>query len=162
MQWEYYGRRSHRRWRGDERQVPGPDPCWAYEPKFDGWRTAAFTALEWVPSRRDNDLAARFPEIARAAQGLGDLVVDGELVALREGRLDFGALTSSPKGRAAAGVAIYYIVFDLLADGETDVRGEPYRARRTMLEERFADVQPPLHRSHVGEATKCDPEVSDP
>jgi len=128
----------------DERVVPGPDERWAYEPKFDGWRAAVFTATGRLQSRRDNDLAARFPEITTAARGLGDLVLDGELVALREGRLDFGALTSSPKGRAAAGVAIYYIAFDLLADGNLDLRGEPYRVRRSALEERFANVGPPL------------------
>lgn len=128
----------------DERVVPGQDPRWAYEPKFDGWRAAAFTALGRLQSRRDNDLAGRFPEIARAARSLGDVVVDGELVALREGKLDFGALTSSPRGRSAAGVAIYYVVFDLLADGEADLRGEPFRVRRSVLEERFAAVRPPL------------------
>jgi ATP-dependent DNA ligase len=128
----------------DERAVPGPDPRWAYEPKFDGWRAAVFTATGRLRSRRDNDLAGRFPEIVRAARGVGDLVVDGELVALREGRLDFGALTSSPRGRAAAGVAIYYVAFDLLAAGDVDLRGEPYRVRRAALAERFAGVRPPL------------------
>ena len=134
----------------DEREVPGPDPRWVYEPKFDGWRAALFTATGVVQSRRDNDLAKRFPEIAAAARGLGDLVVDGELVALREGRLDFGALTSMPKQRADAGIAIYFIAFDLLADTDTDgdghedLRGEPYRTRRTRLEQRFAGARPPL------------------
>jgi ATP-dependent DNA ligase len=42
-----------------------------------------------VQSRRDNNLAQRFPEIVAAARGIGDLVLDGELVALRDGRLDF-------------------------------------------------------------------------
>lgn len=103
-----------------------------------------FAAVGRVQSRRDNDLAARFPEIVAAARGLGDVVVDGELVALRDGRLDFGALTSSPKGRAAVGAAIYYVAFDLLADGEVDLRSESYRIRRAALEARFAGVGPPL------------------
>ncbi len=128
----------------DGREVPGPDPRWAYEPKFDGWRAAVFTARGLLQSRRDNDLAGRFPEIAAAGRALDDLVVDGELVALREGRLDFGALTSTPRARAEAGVVIYYVAFDLLADGARDLRGEPYRVRRAVLEERFAAAVPPL------------------
>jgi ATP-dependent DNA ligase len=77
----------------DDAEVPGPDRRWRYEPKFDGWRGLVFSATGFVQSRRDNDLAGRFPEIVAAAGGLGDVVLDGELVALRGGKLDFGALT---------------------------------------------------------------------
>lgn len=128
----------------DERTVPAPSPLWSYEPKLDGWRSALWTRDGIVQSRRDNDLAARFPEIVLAARGLGDLVLDGELVALREGRLDFGALTSSPSKRIEMGVTIYYIAFDLLAEQERDWRPQPYYQRRRRLEEVFAGVAPPL------------------
>ncbi|OLF16043.1 hypothetical protein BU204_18900 [Actinophytocola xanthii] len=134
----------------DERDVPGPDPRWSYEPKFDGWRAAVFTAPGVVQSRRDNDLAARFPEVVSAVRGLGDLVLDGELVALREGRLDFGSLTSMPRGRAEAGIAVYYIAFDLLAEDGVDLRPQPYSVRRAHLEHRLAGVRPPLQ---LGPAT---------
>ncbi|MCT2585408.1 ATP-dependent DNA ligase [Actinophytocola gossypii] len=128
----------------DEREVPGPDHRWSYEPKFDGWRAAVFTAAGVVQSRRDNDLAARFPEVVVAVGGLGDLVLDGELVALREGRLDFGALTSMPRSRLRAGIAVYFVAFDLLADGDEDLRPRPYRERRERLEWRLTAVGPPL------------------
>ena len=90
-------------------RVPGPDPRWAYEPKFDGWRGVLFRSAGVLQSRRGTDLAARFPEVMAAAESLGDVVLDGEVVALRDGRLDFGALASPPRGRAAAGVTIYYV-----------------------------------------------------
>jgi ATP-dependent DNA ligase len=128
----------------DEREVPEADPRWVYEPKFDGWRAMLFTAAGVVQSRRNNNLAARFPEIAVAGRELGDLVLDGELVALREGRLDFGALTSMPSWREAAGVVIYYIVFDVLADGSHDLRPLPLRERRERLAELLAGARPPL------------------
>ena len=128
----------------DEREVPEADPRWVYEPKFDGWRAMLFTAAGVVQSRRNNDLAPRFPEIAVAGRELGDLVLDGELVALREGRLDFGALTSMPSWREAAGVVIYYIVFDVLADGDDDLRPLPLLARRERLAELLAGARPPL------------------
>ena len=93
----------------DEAVVPAPSPRWVFEPKMDGWRAALFTRTGFVQSRRDNNLADRFPEIAGAGRALGDVVLDGELVALQDGRLDFGALTSSPGSRADLGVTIYYI-----------------------------------------------------
>jgi ATP-dependent DNA ligase len=128
----------------DAREIPGPGPDWAYEPKFDGWRAVVFAATGVVQSRRNNDLAARFPEIAAAARALGDVVVDGELVALREGRLDFGSLAVMPRARAAAGVEVYFIAFDLLASGDDDLRGSPFTSRRARLEEVFAGARPPL------------------
>ncbi len=109
--------------------VSGPGRAWALEPKFDGWRAALFAAAGILQSRRDNDLAARFPEIMEAATLLGDVVVDGEIVALRDGRLDFGALTSTSGARAAAGIIIYFVAFDLIAQRELDLRQEPYRVR---------------------------------
>jgi ATP-dependent DNA ligase len=111
---------------------------------MDGWRAALFTQLGIVQSRRDNNLATRFPEIVAAGRHLGDVVLDGEVVALREGRLDFGALTSNPGSRTEAGVTIYYIAFDLLAERDRDWLPEPQDQRRSRLEELFTDVEPPL------------------
>lgn len=128
----------------DVREIPGPDPGWVYEPKFDGWRAVVFAGLGVVQSRRNNDLAARFPEIVAVARGLGEVVVDGELVALREGRLDFGSLAVMPRARAASGVEVYLVAFDVLAVGDDDLRETPLAARRARLEEVFAGAMPPL------------------
>jgi ATP-dependent DNA ligase len=111
---------------------------------MDGWRAALFTRLGVVQSRRDNNLALRFPEIVAAGRQLGDVVLDGEVVALCEGRLDFGALTSSPGSRAEADIVIYYVAFDLLAERDRDWRPERQDHRRSRLEELFARVEPPL------------------
>ncbi|MFL6123145.1 hypothetical protein [Actinophytocola sp.] len=128
----------------EAREIPGPDPRWTYEPKFDGWRAVAFASAGVLQSRRDNDLAARFPGIVTAVRSLGDVVVDGELVALREGRLDFGSLAAMPAGRAAAGVDVYFVAFDLLADGGEDLRAASFVTRRARLEQVFAGAAPPL------------------
>jgi ATP-dependent DNA ligase len=128
----------------DQRDVPEHDPRWVYEPKFDGWRAILFTGPGVVQSRRNNDLASRFPEIVTAGRKLGDLVLDGELVALAAGRLEFGALTSMPAGRAQAGITIYYVVFDLLAQDGTDLRDEPYRVRRDKLQTALSAVRAPI------------------
>lgn len=128
----------------DERGVPGPDPRWAYEPKFDGWRVCLFTKSRYVQSRPGNNLAHRFPELVEPAAALGDLVMDGEVVALRDGRLDFAALTSSPPSRLLAGIVVYFTAFDVLAIGREDLRPQPYRDRRARLEQLFTSARPPL------------------
>lgn len=128
------------------REIPTsrPDRTWAFEPKFDGWRAVLFADAGMLQSRRDTDLSGRFPEIIDAATQVGDAVLDGEVVALRDGRLDFGALTSTPRARARSGVSIYFVAFDLLARSASDVRSEPYHARRSRLELLFDGVAPPL------------------
>lgn len=61
-----------------------------------------FAADGVLQSRRHNDLAVRFPEIMTAAGSLGDVVSDGGLVALRDGRLDFGSLAAHDAAMALA------------------------------------------------------------
>lgn len=115
-----------------------------FEPKYDGWRGLLFTGDGVLQSRRGTNLATRFPELVTAGRALGDSVLDGEIVALRDGRLDFGALTSTPHGRGAAGITIYFIAFDLLAQGTHDLRGATCQDRRAGLESVMAGARPPL------------------
>ncbi len=128
-----------------EKQVPSAAryPA-AYEPKFDGWRGLLFSRQGVLQSRQGHDLAGRFPELITAGQTVGDVVLDGEIVATREGRLDFGALAGSPHTRNASGVVVYFVAFDLLAAGRHDHRGRPYRDRRARLAKLMEGVRPPL------------------
>lgn len=121
-----------------------PGREWRFEPKYDGFRAVLFSELGVLQSRQGNNLAERFPEIVAAAAGLGDVVVDGELVAMRAGRLEFGALAMSPRARASAGAEISFIGFDLLAEGWRDRRPDSFGLRRAALERLLADVGPPL------------------
>ncbi|WP_309115211.1 RNA ligase family protein [Saccharothrix sp.] len=127
-----------------ERAVPD-GPGWWFEPKYDGWRGCLHVARGKLHSRSGADLSCRFPEILRAAeQQVGDLVLDGELVALQAGRLDFAALQSAPGRRATEGITIHFMAFDLLAEEDRDLRKQPYQARRELLEQALATVRAPL------------------
>jgi len=131
--------------------LPAHHPAYVYEPKYDGIR--ALVGLEpsrgergitlW--SRLGNEKTSQFPEIAAAlarhARRLRrPLILDGELVALDangepagfqqlQGRIH---LTS---GAAAPGGAVALILFDILRDGDTDLRDLPLTARRRKLEQ---------------------------
>lgn len=126
------------------RDVPtGGD--WAFEPKLDGWRAVGFAETGLLHSRRGALLATRFPEISAAVAEIGaGAVVDGELVALHEGRLEFTALQGGPQRREREGITAYLVVFDLLATEDRDLRAWPYEQRRDELERLLGPPRPHL------------------
>lgn len=126
------------------RQLPA-EGRWAFEPKLDGWRVVGFAGSGLLHSRRGTLLTARFPEISAAVAKLGTgVVVDGELVALREGRLEFAALQTGRQQRAHKGITVHLVVFDLIAVADRDLRGQPYEHRRAELEAVIGAPRPHL------------------
>lgn len=116
-----------------------------YEPKWDGFRLVVVRDGEGASlwSRQRKDLTGAFPDLAAAAvqQLPPGVVVDGEAVVWREGRLDFDALQQrlvtrgTALARLARRVPAVFVAFDLLAVAERDVRRHPLRIRRALLEE---------------------------
>ena len=118
-------------------EAPRAADAWAYEPKVDGYRVLAFVRDGTVrlQSRRGLDLTVAFPEVvaALADPAVGDMVLDGEILALdTDGRPSFNALQNSGSARAA----VVYYVFDLMILGGVDLRREPLHRRRQLLEEK--------------------------
>ena len=126
-----------------------------FEPKYDGIR--ALIDVQVAPSiqvaiysRLGNDKSDQFPELIapleRFARRLdGPLLLDGEVVAVDargqplgfqhlQGRFHVRGLKSH-RGSQAASVA--FIAFDLLRDGDDDVRGLPFHERRARLVDHF-------------------------
>src|SRR5947207_1584419 len=141
--------------------APFDDPDLIYEPKYDGIRAIA----EVVPgggvrlwSRLENEKTAQFPEVVAALSKWSralkaPVVVDGEIVALDAGgepagfqqlqgriHLAGGPAPKCPEGAKAGSAApsVAYIAFDLLRDGQTDLRDRPLVERRAALERLLA------------------------
>jgi ATP-dependent DNA ligase len=78
-------------------------------------------------------------------------VLDGEIVIAREGRLDFDALqlrihpAASRVKLLAEQTPASIVFFDLLCEGQRDLRGTPFAERRAELERVLAKVKTPLH-----------------
>ena len=131
------------------------DPALVYEPKYDGIR-----AIVDVPaggqgvriwSRRGNDKTRQFPEIAEtlahwARTRRAPVVFDGEIVALDghgrpagfqqlQGRIHTKGIVGR-RGPADTNGPIdtAFIAFDVLREGDTDLRGRPLTERRVALE----------------------------
>ena len=121
------------------------DPKWRYEPKLDGYRVLAFVdgASVRLQSRRGLDLTPCFPELAAdlTAQGSGQMILDGEIVALDGGgHPSFNALQNRAQLKSAAEIAVaqrespvVLICFDLLHFAGLNLRGASYRDRHRYL-----------------------------
>jgi ATP-dependent DNA ligase len=126
------------------RELPAADGTYVYEPKWDGFRCLAFRDGQDVDlrSRHDRPLARYFPEIVDALRALrvDRFALDGELVLVRDGRFDFEALMSrlhpaaSRVRRLAADAPATFVAFDVLAEGDEDLRETAFAGRRARLE----------------------------
>jgi len=126
---------------------------WTYEPKYDGIRVLAFATPGDVRliTRNGNDKTRQFPEVAKELAALvgrskKPLVVDGEIVALRDGEPGrFQELQSRmhvTNERIIEGYTksqpVALMVFDILVDGDDVLLAEPWSVRRKRLERRIS------------------------
>jgi bifunctional non-homologous end joining protein LigD len=121
------------------------DPAWRYEPKLDGYRVIGFVTGDRVrlQSRRGLDYTPFFPELAAelAAHPAGQMIVDGEIVALgSDGRPSFNALQNRAQLKSADEIAaaqrvspVVLVCFDLLHFAGLNLRPAPYSDRRRYL-----------------------------
>ncbi|MFB9390672.1 ATP-dependent DNA ligase [Streptomyces coeruleoprunus] len=130
-------------------------PGMQYEAKWDGFRAIVHRdgADVVIGSRTGKPLTRYFPELADALrERLPErCVVDGEIVIVHEGRLDFDRLTErihpaeSRVRMLAERTPSRFIAFDLLALGDTSLMNTPLVERREALERALTGVEPPVH-----------------
>lgn len=148
------------------------DPRSAYEPKYDGIRAVVLVdggppPLVRLWSRNGNEKSTQFPEIVEALTAWaatldGPVVLDGEIVALDrhgaaagfqrlQGRINVSVpgYRSSASAQTAEEQPAAFIAFDLLRDGDRDLRARPLSERRAALEQRGRGFSSPLLRVGV-------------
>ncbi|MEU1072200.1 MULTISPECIES: ATP-dependent DNA ligase [unclassified Streptomyces] len=130
-------------------------PGMQYEAKWDGFRAIVHRDRDEIVigSRNGKPLTRYFPELARALkERLPErCVVDGEIVIVHGGRLDFDRLTErihpadSRVTLLAERTPASFIAFDLLALGDASLLDTPLSERRTALTGALEGVAPPVH-----------------
>lgn len=152
-------------------EIPGEG--WTFEPKYDGIRVLAYATAAEVKlmTRNGKDKSAQFPEIVAAlkklaAQTKRSLVLDGEIVALKDGEpARFQELQSRMHVKEMHAIERYssstpaaLILFDILADGEDDILiRKPWSERRARLVKRMgkrASAQLRVTESMEGDGKK--------
>ena len=115
---------------------------WFVEDKFDGIRAQAHKAGDTIRlfSRTLNDVSHSYPEIVDSLRSIpGDFILDGELVARRNGSvLPFRYLQARLQRKVVseellAEVPVAYMCFDILAIGNEFLLDEPLVERRRRL-----------------------------
>ena len=127
---------------------------WSYEPKWDGFRALVFRDGDDVAiqSRDGKPLERYFPELLAPLRAAlpPRIVLDGELVIVGARGLDFDAMllrihpAKTRIERLARETPAAYVAWDVLAEGDDDLRGLPQRDRRARLERALAAAAPPV------------------
>src|SRR5271156_572311 len=135
-------------------QLPEGD-AWLFEPKWDGFRAVIFRDGDeiLIQSRDTKPLDRYFPELLDPlrAQLPARCVLDGEIVLAKAGGLDFEALqlrlhpAASRVKLLSKEIPASMVFFDLLSEGDRDLRGEPFQIRRHELELLLSSAAPPIH-----------------
>lgn len=124
------------------------------EPKWDGFRTIVFKDGDEIElgSRNERPMTRYFPELVDALRRNlpTRCVLDGEIVLIRDGRLDFDALqqrihpADSRVRLLAEQTPVSFVAFDVLALGDDDLTHAPFAERRRLLVESLADAEDPV------------------
>ncbi|GGK29437.1 cisplatin damage response ATP-dependent DNA ligase [Salinarimonas ramus] len=109
--------------------------------KWDGIRVQAvsFAGTTRLYSRTGEDVSAAFPDLVVALDGM-EAAIDGELLVLVEGRVQSFNVLQQRLNRKSVSNALmtkypaHLRAYDLLGEGEEDLRSLPFAERRTRLE----------------------------
>jgi len=114
---------------------------WIHEIKFDGYRIQARIENGEVTlkTRKGLNWTTKYPAISTSAANLPDAIIDGEICALDEnGAPDFAALQAALSEGKTDELA--YFAFDLLFDGNEDLRQLPLTERKERLQTLLDDA----------------------
>src|SRR5713101_3353540 len=114
-----------------------------FEIKWDGTRVLAFVDSRSyrLVNRHRADVTDRYPELGFLSNLPMGMVLDGEVVVLRQGKPDFRLLLSRNQARASFKIQflarilpVTYVVFDLLYERYESLLAQPLGTRRKRLE----------------------------
>jgi DNA ligase D-like protein (predicted ligase)/DNA ligase D-like protein (predicted 3'-phosphoesterase) len=119
------------------------DKDWVFEVKWDGFRAIAYIDDEVsLRSRNQKELIDNFPELQELKQQQKGLVLDGEIIVLNKGKVDFHAMQERGKATSATDIAFKtasspaaYVIFDILEKDGKSLLDLPLMERKRILKE---------------------------
>jgi bifunctional non-homologous end joining protein LigD len=134
-----------------------PEGDWLYEIKHDGYRALAFKDGKDVRLISRNNKPLKYPRVLDSLKllAVGQVILDGEIVALDEkGRSSFQLLQDYKSSEQR--VPLVYYVFDFLFVDGKDLRKEPLSARRKRLADTLKKALPNIRISEGLQGAKED------
>jgi DNA ligase D-like protein (predicted ligase) len=116
---------------------------WLFEVKWDGFRAIAHVGNTFsLKSRNGLELKQNFPEIAELKQLARDVVVDGELIVMKNGRPEFQEMLLRAKATRQRDIEskakshpATYVIFDILEKDGNSLTSLPLVERKQILRE---------------------------
>ncbi|HTY74395.1 MAG TPA: non-homologous end-joining DNA ligase [Candidatus Nanoarchaeia archaeon] len=134
------------------------DKDWIFEVKWDGFRAIAYIDEDVsLRSRNQKELLTSFPELEELKHQPKGTVLDGEIVILNKGKVDFQALlqrstaSTGDIARQAATMPAAYIVFDILEKDSKSIIDLPLSERKKILKETLKENSHVLLADYVEE-----------
>jgi DNA ligase-1 len=130
-------------------QKLGNTTDWIVENKWDGMRGQLIIRKnKWYCWSRGEELISdKFPEFEAFLSLPDGTVLDGEILPFKNGKIQNFALLQKRIGRKNISAKllkdapVIFMIYDLLEWQGTDLRGQPTRQRRELLEEMFAQYK---------------------
>ncbi len=122
---------------------PPASSGWAHEVKFDGYRAQLRVqkSKARIRTRGGLDWTEQFAAIAAQANGLPDCIIDGEICALDKDQMpSFAALQTALSENQSENLVLF--AFDLLVEGQEDLRPLALADRKSRLEKLLQKADP--------------------
>ena len=120
---------------------PFSSDAWLFEIKWDGFRAIAYVNEEFsLRSRNNKELKHVFPELKELKQLASNVVLDGEIVVVKDDKNDFQALLERSQATSPIEIElqekrspIVYVVFDILEKDGSTLVDLPLTERKRIL-----------------------------
>ncbi len=126
-----------------EAEKPFSGRDWIFEIKWDGYRALAYVNEEVsLRSRNNKEIIYNFPELLELKKLARNMVLDGEIVVIKNGKADFQALQERGKAVKESEIQsqairqpVQYVVFDILEKGGKPILDLPLLERKRLLKD---------------------------
>lgn len=141
---------------------PFSDKDWIFEIKWDGFRAIAYVEEPYsLKSRNGKELKHNFPELAELNKLSSNVVVDGEIIVMRESKPDFQALLERGQAvsqneiqRQSQRAPAIYVVFDILEKDGNPLTKLPLMERKKILKDSLKEGKNVLLSDFIEEKAK--------
>jgi DNA ligase D-like protein (predicted ligase)/DNA ligase D-like protein (predicted 3'-phosphoesterase) len=120
---------------------------WVFEVKWDGIRAIAYIGSDFsLKSRNQREIKDNFPELSELEKLAVEVVLDGEIIVLRDGLVDFQTLIERNQATSKKSIEFMskkfpstYVVFDILEKDGKPLIDLPLEKRKSILKSSIRD-----------------------